>query len=83
MFGHHFPCLMTVIRPSILIAAIAIPSWADSVIKIGSVSPAYFPTAGNEAPQPVAMRSFSFEVEPETGRARVVVEYTYPDQVNF
>jgi hypothetical protein len=47
------------------------------------VSPAYFPTAGNEAPQPAAMRSFSFEVEPETGRARVVVEYTYPDQVNF
>jgi hypothetical protein len=29
------------------------------------------------------MQSYSFEVEKETGRARVVVEYTYPDQSAF
>jgi len=29
------------------------------------------------------MQSFSFEVEKETGRAKVVVEYTYPDQAVF
>lgn len=29
------------------------------------------------------MAGFHFEVNPETERARVVVEYTYPDQVIF
>jgi hypothetical protein len=29
------------------------------------------------------MQSYSFEVEPQTGRARVVIDYTYPDQAAF
>jgi len=64
-------------------AAIAIPSWADSLIKIGSVSPTYVPTAGVEMPEPIAVEGFSFQAEPETGRARIEVHYMYPDQSNF
>ena len=39
--------------------------------------------AGAELPEPVSMDSFSFEVNKETGHARVVVEYTYQDQSVF
>jgi hypothetical protein len=33
--------------------------------------------------EPVSVSSYHFEVEPETRRARVVVEYTYPDQLIY
>jgi len=33
--------------------------------------------------EPVSVSGDHFEVEPETGRARVVVEYTYPDQMIY
>jgi hypothetical protein len=74
---------MTAVGPAILMTAIAIPSWADSPIRIGSVSPTYTPTAGAEMPQQVSMEDFSFQIEPETGRARIVIDYTYPDRSNF
>jgi hypothetical protein len=57
------------------------PSWAQ--VKIASVAPEYRPTAGSELPEPVSMQSYSFEVEPQTGRARVVIDYNYPDQIAF
>jgi hypothetical protein len=83
MFVRNSSRLMTVIRPSILIAALAIPSWADSPIRIGSVPPEYTPTAGSEMPEPVSMEGFTFQIEPETDRARIEVDYTYPDRANF
>jgi hypothetical protein len=67
----------------VMIAGMAAPSGAESQVKIASVAPEYRPTAGPEVPEPVSMQSYSFEVEPETGRARVVIDYTYPDQAAF
>ena len=66
-----------------LIAGMASPSWAESQVKIASVAPEYRPTTGPEMPERVSMQSYSFEVEQQTGRARVVVDYTYPDQAAF
>jgi hypothetical protein len=67
----------------VVFVGMAAPSWAESQVKIASVAPEYRPTAGAEMPEPVSMQSYSFEVEPETGRARVVIDYTYPDQAAF
>ena len=66
-----------------VIAGMADPSRAESPVKIASVAPEYRPTAGPEMPEPVSMQSYSFEVEPQTSRARVVIDYTYPDQAAF
>jgi hypothetical protein len=69
------------------IAAAISTSWAatgpETGVRIASVAPEYRPTAGPELPEPVSMQRYSFEVEPATGRARVVIDYTYPDQVAF
>jgi len=80
MFAQHFPRFIPLV---VMIAAMAAPSWAQSGAKIASVAPEYRPTAGPEMPEPVSMQSYSFEVEPQTGRARVVIDYTYPDQAAF
>lgn len=64
-------------------AAIAPPAWAETGMKIASVAPEYRPTAGPEMPEPVSIQRYSFEVEPATGRARIVIDYTYPDQAAF
>jgi hypothetical protein len=66
-----------------MVAGLAAPLWAESQVKISSVAPEYRPTAGPEMPEPVSMQSYSFEIEPQTGRARVVIDYTYPDQAAF
>ena len=67
-----------------LILAFAVPVRGSTTrIKIGTVSPECRPTAGPGFPEPVSMASFSFEINKETSRARVVVEYTYPDQQIF
>jgi Na+/H+-dicarboxylate symporter len=66
-----------------LVLARTVPSFAGTEIKLASVSPQYTPTAGNGLPEPVSMQDFSFQVNYETGRARMVVEYTYPDQPAF
>ena len=63
--------------------ALAIPAFAMTRVRIGSVAPEYRPTAGAEMPEPVSMEDFRFEINKETGRARVVVDYTYPDMVAF
>jgi hypothetical protein len=67
----------------VLILAIAIPSWGGSRIKLASVPSEYIPTAGSEIPEPVSMASFSFEISERTRGARIVVEYTYPDEAVF
>src|SRR5262249_51783341 len=45
--------------------------------------PEYRPTAGAAMPEQVSVQGYRFEVEKETQRARVVVDYTYPDQAAF
>lgn len=56
---------------------------ANSRIKIGTVPSEYAPINSPTNREPVSLSSYRFEVEPQTGRARVVVEYTYPDQMTF
>ena len=56
---------------------------AETGVRIASVAPEYRPTAGSEMPEPVSVQRYSFEVEPATGRARIVIDYTYPDQPAF
>jgi len=48
-------------------------------IKIDTVPNEYTP-ANVTVREPVSMKGFHFEVNPETVRARVVVDYTYPDE---
>jgi hypothetical protein len=67
----------------VMITAVAIPAWAGTQLRIASVPPTYTPTAGSQVPEPVSMRGYFFEVEKETGRARVVIEYTYPNWPAF
>jgi len=85
MFAQRFSRLAACLSPAIPFALgmVAVPSSADTHIKIASVAPEYTPTAGPETPEPVSMQSYSFEVQLEAGRARVVVDYTYPDQAAF
>jgi hypothetical protein len=61
----------------------AVPVSADSRIKIDTVPSEYAPINSPTNREPVSLSSYHFEVEPETGRARVVVEYTYPDQMTY
>jgi len=81
MFAQQFPRFVPFVV--VVIAGMAAPSWAESQIRIASVAPEYRPTAGPEMPEPVSMQSYSFQVEPLTRRARVVIDYTYPDQAAF
>jgi hypothetical protein len=61
----------------------AVPVSANSRIKIDTVPSEYAPIDSPTNREPVSLSSYHFEVEPETGRARVVVEYTYPDQMTY
>ena len=62
---------------------VALPARGMTKVKLDSIPPEYRPTAGSEMPEAVSMQDFYFEVNKETRRARVVVEYTYPDQAAF
>ena len=63
----------------LMLLAVAAQSPAATKIKIDSVPANYKPSCGAETAQPVSMAAFHFEVNRETNRARVVVDYTYPD----
>lgn len=70
------------VLPLVLIFSTA-PISAGTEIKLASVPPEYTPTAGSGFPEPIFVDRFSFEVAKETGRARIIVEYTYPDEPIF
>jgi hypothetical protein len=63
--------------------AFAIPVSANSKIQIDTVPSEYIPINSPTNRETVSLSSFHFEVNQETGRARVVVEYTYPDQMTY
>jgi len=63
--------------------ALAVPVFASSRIKIDTVPSDYTPIDSPANREPVSMSSYHFEVNEETGRARLVVEYTYPDQMIY
>jgi hypothetical protein len=63
----------------LMLLALAAQSLAATKIKVDSVPAKYQPSCGAETAEPVSMAGFHFEVNRETNRARVVVDYTYPD----
>ncbi|HMI49888.1 MAG TPA: hypothetical protein VK525_00150 [Candidatus Saccharimonadales bacterium] len=70
------------VAPILLLCAVPlITAGATSYtrIKIDTVPNEYTP-ANATFHEPVSMSGFHFEVNPETVRARVVVDYTYPDE---
>lgn len=69
--------------PFVLATGLAATPPADTRIKIDTVPAEYRPNTGSEPLRPVSMAGFHFEVNKETGRARVVVEYTYPHEVGY
>jgi hypothetical protein len=56
---------------------------AATKIKIASVPAQYTPKAGAELPESISMEGFRFEVNNTKTRARIVVDYTYPDEPAF
>ena len=60
-------------------STIAAVNPANTRIKIDTVPDEYTPTNATVR-EPVSMSGFHFEVNQETVRARVVVDYTYPDE---
>ncbi|MGO9275815.1 MAG: hypothetical protein ACLQOO_37165 [Terriglobia bacterium] len=74
---------LAILLPCVLTMAVAAAVPDDARIKIATVPAEYRPNTGSERMQPVKMDSFHFEVNQETGRARVVVEYTYPHAVGY
>jgi hypothetical protein len=75
---------MRILSVSFVLIALGIAANAATAtrIKIGTVPDEYTPTDASTAER-VSMQDFRFEVNPETVRARVVVEYTYPDQIIY
>jgi hypothetical protein len=60
--------------------AVAVPALADSKIRIDTVPATYEPPLSMYA-QPLSLGGYHFEANEETGRARVVVDYSY-DVIN-
>ena len=67
--------------PLFFTLALAAPAPASTKTKIDTVPAEYRPNTGAELIEPVSMEDFYFEVNKET--ARVVVEYTYPNAVDY
>lgn len=66
----------------VMLAMLSINSlYARTAIKIATVPAEFTPHAGPGLPEPVSMSSYYFEVNEETVRARVVVDYTYRNQM--
>src|SRR5262245_57908217 len=66
---------------AVLLLFAAMPLHAEAKVKIATVPSMFTPYAGSGEPERVSMSGFYFEVNQETKRARVVVDYTYPDDV--
>jgi hypothetical protein len=67
----------------ILTAAPARTATANESVQIGSIPALYAPENHPSSRELVSMSGYHFEVNIETCRARVVVEYTYPDQISY
>jgi hypothetical protein len=63
--------------------AVATQAFANIAAEIDSIPYEYTLVNSITNREPVSVSSYHFEVEPETGRARMVVEYTYPDQMIY
>lgn len=66
----------------LIVSEIAAGGTNQNRIKIATVPDEYTPTNA-VIREPVSMQGFHFEVNQETARARVVVDYTYPDEIIY
>lgn len=64
---------------ALLLSGLAARGSSQTRIKIATVPDEYTPTS-TLTREPVSLEDFGFEVNPETVRARVVVDYTYVDR---
>jgi hypothetical protein len=62
--------------------AFAIPAWANTKIRIDTVPATYTPQNYNRSER-VRISSYHFEVNQELSRTRLVVIYTYRDQITY
>jgi hypothetical protein len=62
---------------------VATQASANTAVKVDSIPYEYMLVSSITNREPVSVSSYHFELEPETCRARVVVEYTYPDQMIY
>jgi hypothetical protein len=67
----------------VVVAALGLSASANARIKIDSVPPDYTPINSPTLREPVSLSDFHFELNPERTRARVVVDYTYPDEMIY
>lgn len=76
---------MNFTTPGLLLLGLGLMTPVSPVakIKIDNVPAEYMPTAGAQLPEPVSVESYRFELNREMTWARVVVEYTYPNQAVF
>lgn len=65
-----------------LALAFAIPAWADTKIKIDTVPATYTPSNYNRSER-VRISSYHFEVNEQLNHTRLVVIYTYRDQISL
>jgi hypothetical protein len=63
-----------------LAMAVTVPASANSRIKIGTIPSQYTPYL-SIVHEPVSLRTFHFEIDEGTGRARVVAAYTYKENM--
>src|ERR1700689_3644318 len=75
--------MKNIFRVGALVAlAFTIPTWADTKIKIDTVPATYTPQNYNRSER-VRISSYHFEVNPQRNRTRLVVIYTYRDQITY
>jgi hypothetical protein len=67
---------------ALVVLAFAIPARADTKIKIDTVPATYTPENYNRSER-VRISSYHFEVNPQRNRTRLVVIYTYRDQITY
>ncbi len=65
-----------------LALAFAVPAHADTKVKIATVPETYTPQNFSRSER-VRMSSYHFEVNQQTNRARLVVVYTYRDEISY
>jgi len=68
---------------ALIALAVGVPLYANTRIKIDTVPSEYAPINSPTNREPVSLSSYRFEVNEQTGRARVVVEYAYPDELTY
>ena len=67
----------------LITVALAAPAYANVRVKVDTVPADYAPINAPTFRESVSVSGYHFEVNEETVRARLVVDYTYPDQMTF